>query len=108
MNATTAAIMIEQGAAMILPPTHPPTTLAWPGAERCDRSRGLSLPSTGLHAARLSLNTETDKVGAAADMAAVCVRVAVAARSAPCQNHTMWCLRDSLPRSNWKTSTTQN
>ena len=49
-----------------------PPILAWPGAERCDRSRGLSLPSTALHAARLSLNTETDKVGAAADMAAVC------------------------------------
>ena len=55
--------------------------------------RGLSLPSTALHAARLSLNTETDKVGAAADMAAVCVRVVVAARSAPCRNHTTWCLR---------------
>ena len=105
VNATTAAMMIEQGAAMILPPL---PILAWSGAERCDRSRGLSLPSTGLHAARLSLNTETDKVGAAADMAAVCVRVAVAARSAPCQNHTMWCFHDSLPRSSWKTSTTQN
>ena len=34
--------------------------------------------------------------------------VAVAARSAPCQNHTMWCFHDSLPRSSWKTSTTQN
>ena len=69
--------------------------------------RGLSLPSTALHAVRLSLNTETDKVGAAADMAAVCTRVAVlAVLRAETTQHGAFMI--SLPRSNWKTSTTQN